>query len=272
MPESEKLSVPPEELRLAHDPTTFTFECTDELTPLSEFVGQERAVRSLQFGLGLSKPGYNIFVTGLTGTGKATAILEYIQRTVEQRRQAGELALPSDWCYVYNFDDPDQPNALRLAPGVGRRLRDQLEELLGAVRSSVSRAFASEDYEHQRRDILEGGQQEAQGVMERAQKEAEKGGFLLRFSPVGVAVMPLVEGKPITAEQFAVLDPAQRDEIEDRQKLIMEAVAEAGERLRAIEKDVAQRLRQLDRQVGETAVAGLFDSVIEQNEIGRAHV
>lgn len=117
MPEPEKLSVPPEELRLEHDPSTFSFECTDELTPLSEFVGQDRAVRSLQFGLGLAKPGYNIFVTGLTGTGKATAILEYIQRTVEQRRQAGELALPSDWCYVYNFDDPDQPNALRLAPG-----------------------------------------------------------------------------------------------------------------------------------------------------------
>jgi hypothetical protein len=162
--------------------------------------------------------------------------------------------LPSDWCYVYNFDDPDQPNALRLAPGVGRRLRDQLEELLGAVRSSVSRAFASEDYEHRRRDILEGGQQEAQRVMEQAQKEAEKGGFLLRFSPVGVAVMPLVEGKPITAEQFAGLDAAQQTEIEGRQQRIMEAVAAAGECLRAIEKDVTQRLRQLDRQVGETAV------------------
>jgi lon-related putative ATP-dependent protease len=266
MPEPEKLTVPPEELRLEHDPATFRFECTDELTPLSEFVGQDRAVRSLQFGLGLARPGYNIFVTGLTGTGKATAILEYIQRTVEQRRQAGELTPPPDWCYVYNFDDPDQPNALRLAPGVGRQLRDQLEELLGAVRSSVSRAFASEDYEHQRRDILEEGQQEAQRMMERAQKEAEKGGFLLRFSPVGVAVMPLVDGKPITAEQFAALDSAQQTEIEGRQKLIMEAVAEAGERLRAIEKDVAQRLRQLDRQVGETAVAGLFDSVIAQNE------
>jgi lon-related putative ATP-dependent protease len=265
VPEPEKLSVPPEELRLAHDPATFTFECTDELTPLSEFVGQDRAVRSLQFGLGLEKPGYNIFVTGLTGTGKATAILEYIQRTVEQRRQAGELALPSDWCYVYSFGDPDQPNALRLAPGVGRSLRDQLEELLGAVRSSVSRSFASEDYEHRRRDILEGGQQEAQRVMEHAQKEAEKAGFLLRFSPVGVAVLPLVDGKPITAEQFAALAAAQQKEIEDRQQRIMEAVAEAGESLRAIEKDVAQRLRQLDRQVGETAVAGLFDSVIEQN-------
>ena len=100
MPEIDKLRVPLEELRLEKDPASFTFECTDELPPLSEFVGQDRAVRSLQFGLSLEKPGYNIFVTGLTGTGKATAILEYVQRTVEGRPQAGEAAPPDDWCYV----------------------------------------------------------------------------------------------------------------------------------------------------------------------------
>src|SRR3990170_5460252 len=183
MIEVDKLRVPPQQLRLEHDPATFHFECTDELTPLTEFVGQDRALRSLQFGLGLEKPGYNIFVTGLTGTGKATAILEYIQRAVEERRQAGELALPDDWCYVYNFDDPDRPDALRLPLGMARKLRDQLEELLAAARASVSRAFASEEYERQRREILEGGQQEAQRLMEEAQRDAGQQGFLLRFSP-----------------------------------------------------------------------------------------
>jgi lon-related putative ATP-dependent protease len=266
LPEIDRLRVPPEELRLQHDPASFTFECTDELSPLSEFVGQDRAVRSLQFGLGLDKAGYNIFVTGLTGTGKATAILEYIQRTVEARRQAGEMSLPDDWCYVYNFEDPGQPNALRLPAGLGRKLRDQLEELLSSVRGSVSRAFASEDYEHRRREILEAGQQEAQRIMEQAQKQAEKAGFLLRFSPVGVALVPMAAGKPMSPEQFAALEPPQREETEGRQQRIMEGVAEAGEQLRAVEKGVAQRLRQLDRQVGEAAIAGLFDAVESQNE------
>jgi len=264
--EVEKLRVPPQELRLEHDPSGFRFECTDELAPLTEFVGQDRALRSLQFGLGLEKPGYNIFVTGLTGTGKATAILEYIQRTVQERRGAGELTLPDDWCYVYNFDDPDRPNALRLPPAAGRKLRDQLEELLAAVRASVSRAFSSEEYEHRHREILEGGQQEAQRLMEQAQKEAESAGFMLRFSPVGVGLVPLSQGKPMTAEQFAALDPAAKKEIEGRQQPIMEAVEEVGERLRALERDVSQRVRQLDRQVAETAVAGLFDSIIAQNQ------
>ncbi len=266
MPEIDKLRLPPEELRLEHDPASFTFDCTDELVPLSEFVGQDRAVRSLQFGLELEKPGYNIFVTGLTGTGKATAILEYIQRTVQRRREAGALPLPDDWCYVYNFDEPDRPNALRLPPGVGRKLRDQLEELLSAVRTSVGRAFASEEYERQKREVLEGGQQEAQRIMEKAQKQAEEAGFLLRFSPSGVALVPLVDGKPMNADQFAALEPAERKEIESRQQRATEGVGEVAERLRAVEREASQRLRKLDRQVGETAVAGLFDSVLSQNE------
>ena len=266
MIEANKLRIPPEELRLECDPASFEFECTEELTPLTEFVGQERGLRALQFGLGLEKPGYNIFVTGLTGTGKATAIMEHIQRTIEERRRAGDLTLPDDSCYVYNFGDPDRPNALRLPTGMGRKLRDQLEELLAAARASVGRAFASEEYEHRRREIVEHGQQEAQHLMEEAQRDAERQGFLLQFSPVGVGLVPLAEGKPMSAEEFAALNPARRSEIEATQQRVMEGVAEAGERLRAIEQEVTQRLRHLDRQVGETALAGLFDSVISQNQ------
>ncbi len=266
MPDPDDLRIPAEELRLEHDPDSFTFDCTDELTPLSEFVGQDRAVRSLQFGLGLGKPGYNIFVTGLTGTGKATAILEYIQRTVEERRQAGELAPPDDWCYVYNFHEPDHPNALRLPAGVGTSLREQLEELLSAVRDGLKRSFASEEYEHRKREIMEGGQQEAQRILEGAQKQAEDAGFLLRVSPVGVALVPLVDGKPMSSEQFAALGADQRKEIEGRQQATMEAVGKVAEQLRSIERDVSREVRKLDRQVGEAAVAGLFDSTISQNE------
>src|SRR3989449_11050723 len=127
-PESLRVSL--EQLHHAQDPAAFGFECTDELVPLTEFIGQDRALRSLQFGLGVDKPGYNIFVTGLTGTGKATAILEHIQKAVAEQRTAAEPGRPDDWCYVYNFDEPDRPNAIRLPPGTARSLREQLDELL----------------------------------------------------------------------------------------------------------------------------------------------
>src|SRR5437867_11789451 len=169
MVNTNTLRIPVDQLRREQDPNAFQFDCTDELVPLLEFIGQERALRSLQFGLGVEKSGYNIFVTGLTGTGKTTAILEHIQRAVEQKRTAAVTQTPADWCYLFNFDDPDRPNAVRLPSGAGKQLRQQLDELLSSVRRSLTNAFTSEEYNQRRREILEKGQQEAQPLIDQAE-------------------------------------------------------------------------------------------------------
>jgi len=254
----------PEDLRLTADPAGFQFECTEELTPLTELIGQDRALRSLQFGLGLQKPGYNIFVTGLTGTGKATAILEYVRRAVEEKKAAGAVAPPKDWCYVYNFEDPDRPNAISLPPGLGRRLRDDLNELLDTVKTNIVRAFSSEEYERQKREIFEEGQKAAQALMERAQKEAERAGFLLRFLPTGVTLVPIVDGKPMTPQQFNALSPEEQRIIQEREAAIADSVNEVAERLRAIEREVVKAVAALDRQVAEVVMRGAFDAVAAQ--------
>ncbi len=255
----KKFRVAPEKLTLRHDPAGFLFECTDELVPLTEFIGQDRGLRALQFGLSVDKSGYNIFVTGLTGTGKATAILEYIKRSVAGRRQAGEIELPSDWCYVYNFDDPDRPSAISLPPGQGKQLKQQLDDLLFTVRMNLSRAFASEEYERQRREMFEKGQQEATALMEQAQKKAEEAGFALRFLPTGISMIPLLQGKPMTPEQFAALAADERRQIAEREGPVDALVSEGAEHLRAIERQVVESVRLLDRQVAEAIVKGPFD-------------
>ncbi len=264
MVDHDSLRVPVEQLRREQDPTDFQFECTDELVPLSEFIGQDRGLRALQFGLGLDKPGYNIFVTGLAGTGKATAILEYIRREVEQRRTAEHEKLPRDWCYVHNFDDPDRPNALSLPAGAGRQLRDHLEKLLSSVRANLTRAFTSEEYGNRRREILEKGQAEAQPLLDQATQQAEKAGFTLRFTPTGAVLIPSVEGRPMTPDEFAALTADRRREIEERQKPITEVIEQVRERLRGIETAVNEQLRQLDREVAAWVMSGAFDALIGQ--------
>ncbi len=264
MVDHDSLQVPVEQLRREQDPTDFQFECTDELVPLSEFIGQDRGLRALQFGLGLDKPGYNIFVTGLAGTGKATAILEYIRREVEQRRTAEHEKLPRDWCYVHNFDDPDRPNAVSLPAGAGRQLRDQLEKLLSSVRANLTRAFTSEEYGNRRREILEKGQALAQPLLDQTTQQAEGAGFTLRFTPTGAVLIPSVEGRSMTPDEFAALTADRRREIEERQKPITEVIEQVRERLRGIETAVNEQLRQLDREVAAWVMSGAFDALIGQ--------
>ncbi|MEK7248534.1 MAG: ATP-binding protein [Chloroflexota bacterium] len=258
MTEPRERPVPPERLRASFDPATLTFECTDELAPLSEFVGQDRAIRSLEFGLGLHKPGYNIFVTGLTGTGKATAILDYIQRQVERHPDVHDIR---DWIYVYNFDDPDQPNAISVPKGVGRRLRDHLEALLNAIRGNISQAFSSEEYGRQRRDTFEGGQRQAQAIIEDAQRKTEAAGFQLTFTPQGPVILPLKDKRPLTADEFGALSLDEKHALAEQQRPVEHLVEEAGEQLRAIERQASQTIQAMDRAVVESIVKAPFDAL-----------
>src|SRR5579883_2572583 len=103
----------PADLSFSIDPAELGFRTTDELQPLDEVVGQERALRALDFGLGVRHRGYNVYVSGLTGAGKK----QLVQRLLEAR--AGGQTPPDDWVYVHNFDEPDSPLAIRLAGGRG---------------------------------------------------------------------------------------------------------------------------------------------------------
>jgi len=139
-----------------------------------------------------------------------------------------------------------------------------MQELLEAVQAAIKRTFASEEYEHRRREIMEEGQREAQRLMELAQQNAQQAGFILRFSPLGVAVMPMVGGRPMTSEELASLDPILRRSLEERQRQVAEMVNEITERLRALERELQARLRELDQQVGRSAVDPIFRAVIAQ--------
>jgi lon-related putative ATP-dependent protease len=261
--DTDRFRVPVEDLRRRQDPAEFQFDCTEDLSPLSEMVGQDRALRALQFGLGIEKPGYNIFVTGMTGTGKGTAILEYLKRTIAGRD--GNVP-PDDWCYVYNFTDPDRPNAIRLPAGRGRVLRDQLNELVAAVRTNVQRAFTSEQFEHERRTLMDVGQKSAQDIIEAAQAEASAAGFALNFSPMGMSLLPMKNGDVITPEQYAALPQEERNASEARQRDLSTRIADVAQRLRSIEREVSVQLRSLDERVVRAVMTAPFEAVLENHK------
>ena len=114
----------PEALRCVCDPSIFDFECTSEIKPLEETIGQDRALQAIEFGVGIKSHGYNIYALGPIGTGKTTFIRNFL------REKARELPTPDDWCYVYSFTNPHKPCALRLPPGKGSELQKDMDDLL----------------------------------------------------------------------------------------------------------------------------------------------
>src|SRR5512140_3760663 len=114
--------LPVSELRHETDPASFPFETTADISPAEEVIGQARAVHAIEFGLSIKNHGYNIFVSGVPGTGRNTIVKSIVKGI------AKELPVPADWCYLNNFKDPDRPRAISLPPGMGREFRRDVEK------------------------------------------------------------------------------------------------------------------------------------------------
>src|SRR3989304_5858126 len=132
--------LPAEKLRRECDASFMRCETTQELVPLREIIGQERAVRALKFGIGIREHGFNIYVAGFPGTGRTTAVKNFVEEIARVE------PVPPDWCYVNNFSNPYDPKAIKLPLGKGKEFRDDVKNLIENIRTALPKAFESEDY------------------------------------------------------------------------------------------------------------------------------
>jgi predicted ATP-dependent protease len=262
IPDLNKYTVPSEKLRWLCPQDIFTFECTTDVKPLKEFIGQERAIDSIDFGLAIERPGYNLFLTGLTGTGKTSTIKAYIEKTIANKEAHDSKPRSHDWCYVYNFSSPDQPNILQLAQGLGKSFSKDMDELLKTLKEEIPKTFGSEEYTKQKQEILEVNQKEYQDVMNAMDYEAKGKNLMVQLSPTGAAVVPLIEGKPMSREEFIALPEKEREAIEAKRLAMMRKVDDTYARFQDLQKGVARKLKELDLKVGEFAISRPFEELM----------
>ena len=231
------------------------FTCTADMTPLEDFIGQERAVRAIEFGLGVDKPGFNIFVTGLTGTGKTSIIKSFLKKiTAERIPPTADSAFPEDWCYVYNFSDPDRPQVLQIRRGWGRRLKEDMEQLVRNLQRDAKKMFESDEFAHQRQAMVEELQKKQQEVMEGLMEEASRNGFALRMTPSGIVLLPTKDGKPMQEADYLALSSAEKKRLEEKRGEIEEKVEATLREGKKLEREITEKLTTAETQAGEYLV------------------
>lgn len=253
---SKELS--PESLRRVCDPAGFSFQSTEELEMLKEVIGQERAVRALGFGIDIDSPGYHLFAVGVTGTGKTTTIRKLLER------KAADEPVPDDWCYVNNFDDSDKPRALRLPAGKGCEFRDDLEKFVEELKVEVPRAFEGEDYQKEAQNVQQEYQKRQQALFEDLKNEAESRGFRLMQAPQGLLLAPVLDGKPVTPDEFDKFDDETRRRVERGQQELQEKLQETMRRAQQLQKEANERLRDLDKQIVAFVMKNNVDELREK--------
>jgi len=250
----EKLSV--DELYKCCGEDIFKFKTTDDLQPAEETIGQERALRALDFGIGFSNRGFNIFILGENGTGKMTTI-----RSILAKQAINEPA-PSDWCYVYNFKDADSPIAISLEPGKAVVFQKDMDELIKILKLEIPKVFESKEYEKQKNIILEEFQKKQKDLFAQLEDEAHAKGFSIRKTVSGLLIVPIKKtGEPLNEEEFESLDEKTRKKIEELGKMLQDKLDDVVRTLRDGEKLVKDLLGRLEREAALSVVGHLMDEL-----------
>ncbi len=184
----------PEDIHWTCDPESFDFDCTSELEPIREIIGQKRALRAISLGLEMDSPGYNIFVSGFVGTGRNTTI----QRVLQQLDRGTEA--PDDLCYLHSFVDPDRPCAVRVPAGRGSVLRDGMRRIIRQLERDIPQVLESDPYRKRRTKIQEQSKKRTHELVGAFEKEVEADDFTLVQVQVGPManpqVVPVIDGEP----------------------------------------------------------------------------
>ena len=251
--QASKLSV--EQLRRTYDPAQFDFKSTEELPVCEDIIGQERALRSISFGINIKSQGYHMYAMGPAGTGKKTIVNKYLKIDAETK------PVPDDWLYVNNFKDSDTPRAIRLPAGKGRELRDDLDQFVEELRTEVPKAFESKEYLQERRESKQEFDQQNQDLFKELEQKAEQEGFQMLQETEVISIFPLIDGKPITADKLKELDDDTRLKLEKNQKDLEEEVRNTMRKVQALQKDARKAVVDIDRKTISQSIDHFLDEL-----------
>jgi lon-related putative ATP-dependent protease len=253
-----RLELRPEQLRRRLDPGRLPFESTAEVAPLVGTVGQPRALDALEYGLAVETRGFNLFVSGLPGSGRLTTVLDYL------RALAAAKPAPVDWIYVNDFGNADRPNAIPLPASRGAEFAQAMDEFVEVARREIPRAFESEEYDRRQREIVAEIAQERESQEQELTRFAGERGIALTTTLAGVASVPLVDGKPVTREHFERLPDEQRAAIAKATGEVEERAAGYIHQVHQLEKEATRRVRELEQEVALFATDPLFHELEER--------
>ena len=245
------------DLRYFCDPKMFTFKSTAEIEPLDEVIGQKRAVQAIEFGLNMKNPEYNIFVTGIEGTGKSTITTDIT------RKHAGTLPTPQDWCMVNNFQDPYRPKPLVVPAGKGSILSRQVDRLIHSLKSKLPKAFEDTAYQEKIGLLHDGYQKQEVERFSALEQSAEKKNLALNKTDAGLQTIPLADGKPLTQEAFLKLSKKDREQIEATVQAFQDEIETTLRDINKIRQEQGKAVEALMTETASSVVREQMEFVIE---------
>ena len=243
----------PEELRFQFDSALVPWAHTQEVPACSDIIGQERAIRAIRLGLELKSAGYNIFVTGLSGTGKTTTIKSLLEEIDHSGR------IPDDLCYVHNFKHPDNPKILSLPPGSGKLLQKDMSRLVDFARVHVPEILESDAFKNKWEQLVEEARLRERELIRNFEQRVKERNFSLVQAQYGTIqrteLVPVIAGNPKNLEELEELVDKKQFPTEELERIkgvhreLSSEMAEVTKQLKELQKQVAEKQQVLVREI-----------------------
>jgi lon-related putative ATP-dependent protease len=241
----------------ACDLSELKFDTTEQLTSLSKVIGQDRALESIGFGIGIRYEGYNLYVMGSTGIGRHWMVTDTLNR---MGKPDGRRS--SDWCYLDNFDVPHRPLAICLPPGMGREFRKDMAQLLDSLLDSIPAALHSDEFQKQAESIRGDLQKREEAMAEKFDQRTREQGIALMHTPTGYSLIPIKDDKPMSPEEFDELPEERKEEIKRRVEGFRDELRRNLGQIPIWKRDMRVRYRALERDIVQVTLDQLLQDVL----------
>jgi predicted ATP-dependent protease len=248
----------PEQCRRACPEMKLDCRSTKDLIPSNKIIGQDRAVKALQFGLRIRSKGFNVYIAGFPGTGRRSAAEEFV------RDLAKDMPIPPDWVYVYNFQEPSKPNALALPAGQGKTFKDDVEKMVTTIPTALRTAFESDEYAKKRQTTMKAIEEERSDFTNKIDRMTSEAGFQIQQTAIGMALVPVVDGKPLTPEEFSQLSNGVKERMRVKQDELQAKLREPFVHFRELEEKAEKTIEGLNREIAMYVLSPMLTIVKEK--------
>ena len=231
------------DLKTVCDPTIFKFDTTEELTPIDTGIGQDRGIQALEFGINVDVRGYNIFLEGPSGVGKTMYTKNYLDKVSKKKKT------PADWCYIYNFNNPNEPIAVSLPAGQGKEFKESMDQFIKDIKNDIKNTFNNDDFEKEKTLIRQEYDAKRNLLLEQLNQKSSAYGFQVKTAKNGIYMMPVLNGKAIEEEEFEKLDEQTKKEFEDKSSIVQQQIMEVITEIKAIERESEKKVEEWQSNV-----------------------
>ncbi len=246
-----------EQLRNVCGSAELKCDSSDQVEPLDAIIGQPRAVKALETGLGMDGKGYNIYVAGRNGTGKLTAVKRFLDN------KAKEEGVPEDVCYVNNFHDSYCPQVITFPAGMAEKFRQDMRQLVIEVQQGLQHVFSSDEYANRQKEIVNEFKKEKDKLFSDLNDRVLEEGLMIRNTAVGVYTVPIKDNRAMTDEEFATLNKKDRDRIKKKQEKFQDEIKDVLREARKYDRQLNEYLHELQRNTALFAIESVVDELKE---------